>query len=445
MSKILLCMCLISSILFGLVSCSSNSQNDETEEPVWSGKPVLGWNSFISYHNFFREELARENLEAFNEILKPHGYEYFILDNGWAGGDHVIELDEYGRNLPYKPFYPEGVEGFKAFVNYAHSLDIKIGVWIVRGINRDAVRQNLPIKGTKYFAQDIVDTTDTCYWCNHNWGVDMSKPGAQEYYDSKVDLLAEWGVDFIKYDDVVDYPDEITAIAKAVEKAKINHSKDIILSISPGNRIDPELAPFFRLTDMVRISFDIWDKRSDIDAGFKYWKKMLPYRNSGFHLDLDMIPFGFFVRSDKNRHDLFTFSQKKSFLTQRAIAASPLIMGGSLTKSEEYNYDLITNEGMLECNQNGITGTVILEDSASSVFVWGTDHRLEINAGWVGVFNRSLNTIKYRISKENLGLKKNIDYKLTNVWDESTIEDSDKFSFIIPPDDVVFIKYQPEN
>ena len=34
------------------------------------------------------------------------------------------------------------------------------------------------------------------------YGIDMSKPGAQEYYDSVFRLYASWGVDFIKADDM---------------------------------------------------------------------------------------------------------------------------------------------------------------------------------------------------------------------------------------------------
>nr|WP_297660595.1 hypothetical protein [uncultured Prevotella sp.] len=35
-----------------------------------------------------------------------------------------------------------------------------------------------------------------------NYTVDASKPGAQEYYNSIFDMYAEWGVDFIKIDDL---------------------------------------------------------------------------------------------------------------------------------------------------------------------------------------------------------------------------------------------------
>ena len=47
--------------------------------------PPMGWNSFDSYGVYLYEEAAMANLEAFAEKLKPHGYEYFVIDAGWFG------------------------------------------------------------------------------------------------------------------------------------------------------------------------------------------------------------------------------------------------------------------------------------------------------------------------------------------------------------------------
>jgi len=49
----------------------------------------------------------------------------------------------------------------------------------MRGIPRAVVKENDSIKGTKYFELDIADTTIICAWNHQNYGIDMSKPGAQ--------------------------------------------------------------------------------------------------------------------------------------------------------------------------------------------------------------------------------------------------------------------------
>lgn len=61
---------------------------------------------------------------------------------------------------------------------------------------------NTPILGTEYRAADIADTSSVCAWNTDMYGVDPGKPGAQEYYDSLFRLYAEWGVDYVKVDDI---------------------------------------------------------------------------------------------------------------------------------------------------------------------------------------------------------------------------------------------------
>jgi hypothetical protein len=121
-----------------------------------------------------------------------------------------------------------------------------------------------------------------------NYGINMDKPGAQEYYNSVVELLAGWGVDFIKYDDIVHKPREINAVADAIEKT----GKKIVLSISPGDDINPEFYKTYQRADMIRISRDVCDLQEDINISFERWEQIKPYADKGFWLDMDMIPFG---------------------------------------------------------------------------------------------------------------------------------------------------------
>ena len=196
-----------------------------------------------------------------------------------------MRLDSNGRQLPSKVSFPNGL---KPLIDYAHSLGIKFGVHMMRGIPRKAVALNLPILGTDVTAADIVNVEDTCKWCKYMYGVNMDKPGAQEYYNSVVNQLASWGIDFIKYDDIVHKPREVNAVADAIAKT----GRRIILSISPGDDIDPAHLDTYRRADMVRISRDIWDLREDIEISFNQWDKLRPYADKGFWLDMDMIPFG---------------------------------------------------------------------------------------------------------------------------------------------------------
>jgi hypothetical protein len=65
------------------------------------------------------------------------------------------------------------------------------------------------------------------------FGVDPARPGPQEYYDSLFQLYAQWGVDFVKADDMlhpVYHRGEIEMIRKALDRC----GRPMVLSVSPG-------------------------------------------------------------------------------------------------------------------------------------------------------------------------------------------------------------------
>ncbi|MBN2610569.1 MAG: glycoside hydrolase family 27 protein [Bacteroidales bacterium] len=453
---------LIYLILILLISTGKSGAQSSSQ----TSAPFLGWNSYDCYGTHINEKLTLENLDAFIQKLKPYGYEYFVIDAGWyryydlkpgeiwpTDGDKMhLTMDEFGRFTPAPVYFPDGI---KAIVDYAHKHGVKFGLHLMRGISREAVEKNLPIRGTKYFARDIANVNDTCNWSNLNYGINMDKPGAQEYYNSVVELLADWGVDFIKYDDIVHKPREINAVADAIEKT----GKKIVLSISPGDDINPEFYKTYQRADMIRISRDVWDLQEDIDISFERWEHIKPYADKGFWLDMDMIPFGHIrinypvtinkLKSTRGyaRMDYFSYSQKKTFITQRAMAASPLFMGGALISSPKIVFELITNEDMLACNQNGVTGELVtrVETYAEKVDVWKTPHKTNENEGWIGIFNRNAYMELIKLDKQELGLSNSVYYNLYDIWGKRILTDSETFILEIPGNDVIFIHYKIKN
>jgi hypothetical protein len=445
--------------LFAYLSCGKAGAQSNNQ----TSAPFLGWNSYDCYGSHINEKLTWENLYAFIEKLKPYGYEYYVLDAGWYrhydlkpgeiwptdGDQKHLNIDEYGRFIPSPVYFPNG---FKAIIDYSHKHGVKFGLHLMRGIPREAVAKNLPVKGTQYFARDIANVMDTCNWSVLNYGIDMNKPGAQEYYNSVLELLSGWGVDFIKYDDIVHKPGEINAVADAIEKT----GKKIVLSISPGDDIESEYFSTYQRADMIRISRDIWDLKEDLEISFEQWEEILPIVDKGFWLDLDMIPFGHIrvnypltynrLESTRGyeRMDNFSYAQKKTFITQRAMAASPLFMGGTLISSPQIVFELITNNEMLECNQNGVTGELVtrISNYSSKVDIWKTPHKTRANEGWIGIFNRNEYMELIKFDKEELGLNKAVTYYLYDIWGQRIIEDVETFIFEIPADDVVFIRYK---
>jgi len=310
----------------------------------------------------------------------------------------------------------------------------------MRGIPRKAVQLNLPIKGTEYYAQDIADTLSTCSWCHYNYGVDMSKPGSQEYYNSLIDQLAEWGIDFIKADDLTPYPKEIIGFANAIE----NCSREIVLSLSPGGGVKLSNLPYYKRANMVRITKDIWDRASDIDKGFEAWEKYQGTACDGFYPDLDMIPFGklmlmtpkkYFMDKENSefaghgctRWCRFTKQGQLTFITMRALAASPLFIGGDLPTMDDFSREILTNKEMLACNQNGVMGFKVY--SKNKIEIWFTPDKKVPGRGWVGIFNRSDESREVNLSKSDLSLNKQVNYQMYDIWYEKQFAFKEKHIF----------------
>src|SRR5262249_29416351 len=141
--------------------------------------------------------------------LKPFGWQYVVVDMEWFVENPVAEgnsktarysMDRFGRYMPPVSRFPSAANdaGFKPLAAYIHSLGLKFGIHILRGIPKQGVAKHLSIKGSTYHASDAADLSDTCPWNSDNYGIDSSKPGAQAYYDSIAQLYSSWGVDFIK-------------------------------------------------------------------------------------------------------------------------------------------------------------------------------------------------------------------------------------------------------
>jgi alpha-galactosidase len=433
-----LSICLISPVLYS-----------QTRIQDFAPHPPLGFNSYDSYRSHLTEDKAYALMDVMAEKYLPFGYKYFVMDAGWytsmRSGNHQSSGQEsFGLWVVRQQYFPNGI---KVLVDYAHKKGLKFGVWLMRGIPREAVKQNFTIPGTPYFAQDIADTSSVCGWSQSNFGVDMNKPGSQTYYNTIIDSLVGWGIDFIKVDDIVPNPHEIIAIANAIEQG--GHT--MVYSLSPGDVHYPTHLPYYKRANMLRITRDIWDNPLSIEKGFLAWDKFQGISGPGFWPDLDMIPFGRLdVVNEQARQSQFNENQMRTFITQRALVASPLLIGGDLLTMDDFSYSLLTNRDMLACNQNGVMGFNVYR--AGNIDVWLTPHKINPGMGWIGIFNRSKSDRKVTLTKQDLGfvafeasynlIPARQSYRLKNIWSGETITIEDKHTFILPAEGVAFFNFQ---
>ncbi|ATC66187.1 Melibiase subfamily [Nibricoccus aquaticus] len=320
----------------------------------------MGWNSWDCFATTVTEAQTRAQAEYMAGHLKKHGWEYVVVDIQWyepgaTGYDYrkgaPLVMDEWGRLLPAENRFPSagGGAGFKLLVEHVHSLGLKFGIHLMRGIPRLAVERNLPVKGTDVRAQDIADMKSICPWNPDMYGVDMSKPGAQEYYDSVFALIASWGVDYVKVDDIARPYDAHSAEIEAIRKAIDQAGRPMVLSLSPGETIIAAAEHVKRHANLWRISDDFWDNWPALHEQFARLDRWNPHRISGAWPDADMLPFG--VIDLGKRTTRFTKDEQYTVMTLWSIARSPLMHGGDMTKMDEFTLSLLTNDDVLAVNQ----------------------------------------------------------------------------------------------
>lgn len=334
-------------------------------------KPPMGWNSWNSFATTLTEKQALETARIMTERLLPFGYDVFTVDIQWyepnATGYNYrpgaeLAMDGNGRLLPAPNRFPSsaGGKGFNPLADRIHALGLKFGVHLMRGIPRLAFERDLPVLGTSHSARDIANPNSVCSWNSDMYGVDMSKPGAQAYYNSVFALFAGWGVDFVKMDDMSRPYENNWPEIEAAQAAIAASGRPMILSLSPGET-DIKWGPHAqRYSQMWRISDDFWDEWRLLKEQFARLEAWNGYRRPGSWPDADMLPLGQLALGE--RKTKFTPAEQQTLMTLWSIARSPLIMGGDLRALDEPTLALLTNREVIELNQNSRNNMPVSND-----------------------------------------------------------------------------------
>ncbi len=323
----------------------------------------MGWNSWDCYGAAVNEETVRKNADFMAKHLKMYGWEYVVVDIQWYEPNAVSHaynpfadlcMDEYGRLMPAENRFPSAAngKGFAPLAEYVHSLGLKFGIHIMRGIPRQAVHQNCKIMGTDKTAREIAKTSSICHWNTDMYGVDPEKDGASAYYDSIFRLYASWGVDFIKCDDIArEMPHEETELIMLSESLR-SCGRDMVLSLSPGPALLEKAELYKQTANMWRITDDFWDDWKLLYDMFFRAEKWCVHTGNGCYPDADMLPIGPIKQDyDPSIRTNFTEDEQITMMTLWSIFRSPLMIGGEMTGFDDFTMSLITNAEILRMHR----------------------------------------------------------------------------------------------
>ncbi len=410
--------------------------------------PPMGWNSWDSFGLSVNESEFKENAKWLAENLKQYGWRYAVVDEGWylknpdaKPGAFQFTMDSNGRFLPAVNRFPSASNdhGFKSLANYVHSLGLKFGIHIIRGIPREAVEKNLSIAGSSFLAEDAADKSDICPWNADNYGVKYS-PAGQAYYDSLAKLYAGWGLDFIKVDCIAAHPykgDEIRMVSEALRKT----GRPIVLSLSPGPAPLDKADELMKEAQMWRISDDVWDHwahdpkmnfSQSLSQQFPVAASWAGYVGQGHWPDADMLPIGYLgprPGAGEARETKFTHDEQRTLMTLWCIFRSPLFMGGNLTKVDDWTRSLLTNREVIAVDQQSSGGHQLLTDGKKAVWV------AKDTAGrgaYVALLNLSgtRQTIEYPL--QSLGLS-GTSFAIRDLWGQHDSAEADRVKAALEP------------
>ncbi len=403
----------------------------------------MGWNSWDCYGAGVTEEIVRKNGEYMAKHLKKYGYDIITVDIQWsslvATGHAYTPFDDlcmdgYSRLIPAENRFPSsaGGKGFKPLADYIHSLGLKFGIHIMRGIPRRAAHAHTPILGTGVTADKIANYDSTCFWNSDMYGVKPEAPGAREYYESIFALYAQWGVDFIKIDDICRelprFEEELILISDCLK----NCGRDIIFSLSPGPAVLEKSELYKQVADMWRITDDFWDRWDLLYNMFERCEKWSVHTGAGNWPDCDMLPVGALNQDeDPDCRTCFTKDEQITMMNLWCIFRSPLIIGGELTKTDDFTLSLLTNENVLRMHS--------LSRHAHQVWrrkVKGVECALwtAICAGggqYAGVFNLGEESVECEIPLGDLELEGSKD--MLELWSNEASRAQDKIMVNIRP------------
>ena len=397
--------------------------------------PPMGWNSWDCYGAAVTEDIVRANAKYMADNLKKYGWEYVVVDIQWSAPDaktHEYDpftelcMDEYSRLMPAENRFPSsaGGKGFAPLAEYVHSLGLKFGIHIMRGIPRQAVHRNTSILGSTHTAREIAKTNSICAWNTDMYGVDPSKDGAKEYYDSIFKLYAEWGVDFVKCDDICrEMPHEETELVLLSDSLK-NCGRDMILSLSPGPALLEKAEVYKQTSNMWRITDDFWDDWKLLYNMFERCEKWSCHTGAGHWPDADMLPVGAIKQdySPDNR-TAFTYDEQKTMMTLWSIFRSPLMIGAEMTKLDEETLSLLTNADILAMNKNARHAHQVWRHEAggTELILW-----VAVNSEggtYAAVFNAGEKDIETTIPLTDIELYEK--HSMTELWSGDTVGETD--------------------
>jgi alpha-galactosidase len=417
---------------------SESGPPDGATSGLLGAQPLMGWSSWSTLEDNVSETKLKAVADAVASQLLPYGYQYINIDDGWYGG-----YDANGRREPDTSKFPDGISGL---ATYVHGKGLKLGIYLIPGLNDTVYNANSPILGTTYHAKDIVSDTSASGNTDKASGqtakqIDYTKPGAVEYIESYANLLASWGVDYVKMDFVgpgggggtANNEPDIQQWRAALDKT----GRPIWLELSNKLSI-AAIATWKAYSNGWRIQDDVecycstltnWEHVSRNITSVAPW---VQYAGPGGWNDLDSTEIG------NGSHDGITADERRTMFSFWSISAAPLSLGTDPTSMDPTDLTLLTNKEVIAVDQAGIAGRPV--STATNQQVWYTKN--PDGSFIVGLFNLDASTATVTAKWSDVGAGSSMNVR--DLWSQTNLGSmSASFSASVPSHGTRLLKLTP--
>ena len=269
--------------------------------------PPMGWNSWNTFRCYdLDEQVVVETAEAMvRSGMRDAGYEYVVIDDCWQD----FRRSASGRLVSNPDRFPSGMA---ALGEEIHKRGLKFGLYASPG------RKTCAMIYDRYPGDHL---------------------GSLGYEQQDADTMAQWGVDYLKYDWCranragLSEESAFAAMAAALD----NTGRPMVYSISEYGRSRPwEWAPHFA---------NLWRTTSDIEPSWRSVMRIVdkqhglaPYAGRGHWNDPDMLEVG---------NAGLTPVESRSHMMLWVLLAAPLMAGNDLRTMSEETRSLLTDPELL--------------------------------------------------------------------------------------------------
>ncbi|MGN5635392.1 NPCBM/NEW2 domain-containing protein [Streptomyces sp. AC154] len=353
--------------------------------------PPMGFNNWNSTHcrAEFNETMVKGIADIFVEKgLKDAGYQYINLDDCWA----VPQRDADGKLEADPTRFPNGI---KAVADYVHSKGLKLGIYTSAG-------------------------TKTCD--------SVGLPGAlgHEYSDAR--QFADWGVDYLKYDNCnnqgVDAKERYTTMRDAIAAT----GRPIVYSICEWGENKPwEWAA--ELGNLWRTTGDINDSWSSMLSIMKQNLPLASAAGPGHWNDPDMLEVG---------NGGMTDTEYRTHFSMWSVMAAPLLIGSDLRKATPETFDILSNHEVIAVDQDplGKQGSVLSSDEGR----WVVAKELRDGSRAVALFNETGSAQRISTTAAAAGLPRAAGYTMRDLWEHTDHNTAGDISATVPAHGTVLLR-----